>query len=277
MKRVLFKIAKEFGKLICRYRNTLFSQFLIQIVEIIRNNSENVNFNSKSNGEEQYLKKISGLDFKVILDVGANIGEWSLIARKVWPYSKIYSFEILPKHWDIFNKSVTNDSNIILNNFGLSNFEGNVDVYYNDRDESDVSATIYPQFLIDFEKNYYNSKVICAVKKGTDFLNDNNLMIVDLMKIDVEGHEMKVIEGFGDSIRNVRLIQFEYGVYNITSRDLLCDFFQYLNKFDFIIGKIYPKYIDFFKYTYIKENFMGGNYIAVNKNDKELIQLFSKF
>ena len=78
------------------------------------------------------------------------------------------------------------------------------------------------------ERDYYDSKTICTVKKGETFLLENKIQNVDLLKIDVEGHELKVIKGFGDHIKNVRLIQFEYGVYNITSKDLLWDFFSYL-------------------------------------------------
>lgn len=275
--RVLFKIAKEFGRFICRHRNTRLCQLLIRITEILRNSSENVNFDAKSNGEERYLRKISALKFKTILDVGANIGQWALMAGKIWPDSKIYSFEILPKHWKAFNENISATTNITLNKFGLSDFEGNVEVFYNDKFDADASATIYPQFLIDSEKERYPSKIKCEVKKGSQFIIDNSLHRVDLLKIDVEGHELKVIKGFGDSIRKVRLIQFEYGVYNITSRDLLCDFFQYLNNYDFVIGKLYPRNVDFFDYTYFKENFMGGNYLAVNKKDEKLIKLLSEF
>jgi len=183
----------------------------------------------------------------------------------------------LPKHWNDFTERTRNLSNIKLNQFGLSDFEGTIEVHFNSRTEADSMATIYPQFIMDSEKEHYDSKCECMVKKGSDYVLENNILSVDLMKIDVEGHELKVIRGFGDFIRNIRLIQFEYGVYNITSRDLLCDFFDYLEKYNFIIGRLYPHFVDFFKYDYSKESFLGGNYIAVDKNDKDILMHLSKF
>jgi FkbM family methyltransferase len=277
MKRLLYKITKELGRLFSRHRKNLFSRLTMQICEIFRNNYENVNFDAKINGEERYLRKIAELNFKTILDAGANIGEWALLASNTWPSGMIFSFEILPKHWDLFAKNTSSNSNIVLNKYGLSDFDGKIEVHYNNTVIADCSATIYPQFLMESESNYYNSMQSCLVKKGSDFLFENDLKNIDLLKIDVEGHELKVIKGFGNAIRNVRLIQFEYGVYNITSRDLLCDFFKYLESFDFIIGKLYPSYVDFFEYSYYKENFLGCNYLAVQKDDHELINHLSKF
>jgi FkbM family methyltransferase len=277
MKRVLFKIFKVSGQFICRHHNNWISKLLIQFNDVFRNNIENVNFDSKTNGEERYLGKISGLNFKTIFDVGANTGEWSLLADNKLPKSKIYSFEILPKHWTDFLENTCTFSNIVLNRFGLSDFDGTLDVHYNDKGRTDSMATIYPQFIMESERNYYDSKKTCEVKKGSTYLMENNLHKVDLLKIDVEGHELKVIKGFGYFIKNIRLIQFEYGVYNITSKDLLSDFFDHLGKFNFQIGRLYPHYVDFFIYDYSKESFIGGNYIAVNKNDEEMITLLSRF
>lgn len=276
MGRLTEKVCKETGKHLSRHRNSFLSRYIFKSITVLRNNIENVNFDQKTNGEERYLKKLSNLNFNVILDVGANIGEWVLCANEIFPESKIHSFEILPKHWNDFAERTRNLSNIKLNQFGLSDFEGTIEVHFNSRTETDSMATIYPQFIMDSEKEYYDSKCECIVKKGSDYVLWNNILSVDLMKIDVEGHELKVIRGFGDFIRNIRLIQFEYGVYNITSRDLLCDFFEYLEKYNFLIGRLYPRFVDFFKYDYSKESFLGGNYIAVNKNDTNILMQLSK-
>ena len=38
------------------------------------------------------------------------------------------------------------------------------------------------------------------------------------------------------------------------------------------MGKIYPKYVDFFDYNFTKEDFRGSNYIAVKKSEVEFIK-----
>ena len=41
---------------------------------------------------------------------------------------------------------------------------------------------------------------------------------IDFVKIDVEGHELEVLEGFGNLIKITKLIQFEFGGCNIDTR-----------------------------------------------------------
>lgn len=274
--RVRNKILKECGKFLSRHYRTSLTQNILTGIIILRNNIENVNFNQKDNGELKYLKRLKNLNFKIIFDVGANVGEWSLMAYTIWPESRIHAFEILPKHWNIYQNNLKCCPSVILNRYGLSDITGTVKVYSNGS-ETDTQATIYPQYIIESHKALYNSVCECQVIRGDEYVYEKDIGSIDLLKIDVEGHELKVIKGFGNFIAMVRCIQFEFGVFNITSKDLLCDFFQYLERYDFIIGRLYPGFVKFFSYDYFKEDLAGGNYVAVNKNDKELISLLSRF
>ena len=82
-------------------------------------------------------------------------------------------------------------------------------------------------------------------------------------------------KGFSEKLRSIKIIQFEYGIFNIASRDLLLDFFTVLSSEGFIIGKVYPSYVDFFDYHFSREDFGGNNYIAIQKSETELISLLS--
>jgi hypothetical protein len=66
-------------------------------------------------------------------------------------------------------------------------------------------------------------------------------------------------------------------IFNISSRDLLYDLFYYLKNNGFVVGKIYPRYVDFFDYHFEKENFMGNNYLAVSANETVLINELKRF
>ena len=52
----------------------------------------------------------------------------------------------------------------------------------------------------------------CQCITGLDYCNINNINKIDFLKIDVEGMETRVLRGFGDILKNVKYIQFEYGI-----------------------------------------------------------------
>ena len=75
----------------------------------------------------------------------------------------------------------------------------------------------------------------------------------------------------GSHLKSIRLIQFEYGIFNISSKDLLIDYFNLLTPLGFKIGKIFPRGVEFFDYHFSREDFRGNNYVAVKEEEKSLI------
>ena len=138
------------------------------------------------------------------------------------------------------------------------------------------TATAFRLEGTNFHDDYYKEEVNCRVVKSIDYLTENHVDCVDFLKVDVEGMDLRVIKGFEGLIANVKVIQFEYGIFNIASHDLLYDFWRYLNQHDFIIGKIYPNCVNYFEYSFYHENFYGGNYLAVKKSEAELIKALSR-
>jgi hypothetical protein len=108
------------------------------------------------------------------------------------------------------------------------------------------------------------------VIKFEDFLKFDDIpkdlpKIIDYVKIDVEGNELKVLQGFGDIIKNVKLIQFEFGGCNIDTRTYFQDFWYFFkdNNFSlYIISQSGPVKIENYSEPY--EYFSTTNYIALN-------------
>jgi hypothetical protein len=99
--------------------------------------------------------------------------------------------------------------------------------------------------------------------KSDDKSNDNT--IIDYVKIDVEGHELDVLEGFGSIIDNVRIIQFEFGGANIDTRTFFQDFWYFFTDKNYSLYRISPiGVLPIRKYTELDEFFSTTNYIAVN-------------
>lgn len=134
---------------------------------------------------------------QIILDIGANTGVYSLIAKAVNPNAKVYAFEPVTR---IFNKLKTN---ISLNNFDIYPIEKAIS-------NSDGTAVIYDWptehiYTVTVNKNLQSSEtpvhiVKIETQKLDSFVKLNQIPKIDLIKIDVETHEPEVLEGFLDNL-----------------------------------------------------------------------------
>jgi len=170
-----------------------------------------------------FLDKICNKDeITHFLDIGANIGYYSLYFKKI---NNIFAFEPNKKNFlRLKENNELNNLNIKMYNFGLSNTNSDSEIWYTNKDKMGGSA-IYEKN--DPELNKYNYKDIIKekilTKKLDDIIDINNSKI--LIKIDVERHEKKVLEGMNKMIKQNNIImQIEIGY------DQKNEVFSYLNK-----------------------------------------------
>jgi FkbM family methyltransferase len=162
---------------------------------------EILNFRNYEDIDAKLLLKLAS-EANTILDIGANIGYYSMLIAKLNPNSSIHSFEPIP---DIFkelerNVKFNGYNNIILNNYGCSDSEKTFEFYY-DKEYSTKSSM---QDIIPSEKI---EKRICHLKKLDDYVKNHNLKI-DLIKCDVEGAELFVYQGGKEIISTQKPIIF---------------------------------------------------------------------
>jgi FkbM family methyltransferase len=191
------------------------------------------------------------------------------MARKFFPKATFHSFEIVPATFQMLLEITKSDPRIIPQNVGLSDQIGKISISYSSLDSTTATGQKIDEMR--YHEDWYDQSIECEVTTGREYLSQSKLGPVYLLKIDVEGMDFKVLKGFGDALNGVKAIQFEYGVFNISSSDLLVDFCALLNSHDFIVGQIYPKFVDFFDYHFSREDFKGHNYIAVKRDDHSLI------
>jgi FkbM family methyltransferase len=137
----------------------------------------------------------------LILDVGANTGTYALIAACVRPEARVIAFEPVRR---IFERL---ESNRDLNGFSihgvcaaLSDYTGTATIY----DPGDEHL-----YSISVNKNAYEasgtvSAVQIPVLRLDEFIEKNQLPRIDLLKVDVETHEMEVLRGYGRYLREHR-------------------------------------------------------------------------
>ena len=122
-----------------------------------------------------------------------------------------------------------------------------------------------------------NQKQTIALVRGDDFMRNQNIASVDFLKLDVEGAEYDALLGFETAIKNgaIKAVQFEYGYINISTKKLLIDYYTFFEANGYVLGKVFPKIVEFRKYHFKYEDFIGPNFIAVKKTETALIKMLS--
>lgn len=82
---------------------------------------ENVDYDPKTNGEETILRKLSAQNFSSVFDVGANFGNWTLMAKKYFPHAHVHCFEVVDTICEELQTSLEQVPDVTINNFGLLN------------------------------------------------------------------------------------------------------------------------------------------------------------
>lgn len=132
----------------------------------------------------------------IVLDIGANIGFYSIIfAKLVGNSGKVFSFEPYPFIADYLydNIELNNFTNIFVFKKAISDRNGLADFYIFPSGQ-DVYNSLGAKTRI--VENIYATKQIKVETITIDkFCEVNNLKKIDFIKIDVEGNEEKVLLG----------------------------------------------------------------------------------
>ena len=209
------------------------------------------NCDSKTNGEEKFFMNIQD-NINVIFDVGCRTeSEFIYFNGEVHYFDPVESFiENLKNQKNINKKSY-------FNNFGLGN--ENKELYY------------YPKYQSFYDRvnschiSDDSNKILLCIKKGIDYVDSKNIKNIDFLKIDTEGYELDVLQGFEDFLKNVKIIQFEYGGTFLDNNKKLIDVINYLQDKGFYNFSYLTSYGTEI-ITDFNDHYQYCNIVCINKN-----------
>ena len=170
-------------------------------------------FGKVLNFDDIYKKKLK-INNPIIFDVGANKGQSIERFRNNFKNAKIYSFEPNP---EIFKETITkyhNDKNIFLNNLALGDenckIPLNVTVnsgnssFYDLKKNTEWIKIRSKQFNTNPE-NFITKQIEVNCITLDNFCLDNKIENIDLLKIDTQGFEDKVLSGSLKQLENKKI------------------------------------------------------------------------
>ena len=187
---------------------------------------------------DEHIKGYLSYGFKInngdtIIDVGANIGVLGIRLSQNLQNINIYAFEPIPEIYNVLEKNSKTSSNPNFKTYmmGLSNISqelvftyypnspalstSNPEVWKNDKSNfiSAVQGSIanapkkfwwaklIPEFITPLIAKYLtqgSQKIKSLVIPLSDFINKEKIQKIDLLKIDCEGEELKILLGIND-------------------------------------------------------------------------------
>jgi FkbM family methyltransferase len=214
------------------------------------------------NGEYWLLNTLSSLNPKVVFDVGANVGLWTLGAVRNLRDVQVHAFEPIPATFERLCRQVESHTNVVPNNVALA-----------DRTMDQLEMWVPTNFAeaSAVRPEVGSGSTLVKATTGDLYMHQHGIDHIDILKLDVEGLEWEVLAGFAESLqaRTVEVLQFEYTTWQaVPTRRWLGDYVRLLESLDFSVGKLLSAKVDFHPYSLNDEQFPGGNYVAVRRGSK---------
>lgn len=190
--------------------------------------------NDRVSGEYNFISRVAKrFKHPVILDVGGNEGDYSALCKQLSPEAKIVAFEPHPKTFLRLAKRAK-ELRFEAINSAVSNIYGEVTLFDYASLEGSSHASLYSNVLSDF-RNSETSAIRVPALTLDGFLEENKIPHVHLLKIDAEGHELKILMGISNYLKvgQVDIIHFEFNEMNIVSKTFMKDFCDLLAGYSF--------------------------------------------
>jgi FkbM family methyltransferase len=144
-----------------------------------------------------------------IVDVGANRGQFALIARKIFPRAKIVSFEPLEEPAEIFKKIFGSDPDVILHAcaIGKAQMTAAIHVTRDDDSSSLLPITKAQSDLFPAATEKETRQVL--VYPLSQLIDPASVSSASLLKIDVQGYELNVLQGCEDILQKFSHVYVE--------------------------------------------------------------------
>jgi FkbM family methyltransferase len=202
---------------------------------------------------------------QIVFDVGANVGDYaSQVLERFESGVRIFAFEPSRRSFEHLSARLEGKDGVQLFNIGFGDNEEVVPLY--STGEASPLASVYDRPL-DHVGLSMTEREDVRITRLDDFCHEEGIAHIDLLKLDVEGHELKALQGAAGLIEagGIDFIQFEFGGANIDSRTYFRDFFELLHERFNLYRILGDGLAPIERYEEALEIFVTVNYLAESK------------
>jgi FkbM family methyltransferase len=201
-----------------------------------------------------------------IFDVGSNAGQFLklILAGIGTDQFQIHCFEPGKYTYQLLLDNVRPDDRIKLNNIGIGREKAQMQLHYDHPGSGGASLT---KRRVEHLGSVFSESETVEVDSIDHYCAENNIRSIDLLKLDIEGHEFDALQGAASMFERsaIHIVTFEFGGGNIDTRTYFQDFWYFFRQFKMKILRITPAgYLYRIEsYNEIDEQFRTTNFVAV--------------
>lgn len=183
-------------------------------------------------------------DCKTVVDIGANRGQFALIANHCFPTANIISFEPLPNPASIFQKIFPNSDYVRLHNVAIGPVSGESAMHLSARDDSSSLLPISSLQEKIFPGTGEVGEVVVRTATLDEIIAEKDIVAPALLKLDVQGFELDCLQGCESLLHKFKYIYCECSFMELYSgQKLAADVIEWLSCKGFRIKGMYnPAY-----------------------------------
>ena len=194
--------------------------------------------------EHKSALKLLG-DCKTVIDIGANRGQFALIARHCFKDANIISFEPLDGPASIFENLFMNDNHTKIHNFAIGQVQGEEIIHLSNRDDSSSLLPIGNEQASLFPETKEIGVKKIKVAPLSFFIDEKDISSPAILKIDVQGSELTVLKGCGVLLKKFKYLYVECSFIELyEGQSLAYEVIEFLGENDFNLCGVYNIFYD---------------------------------
>jgi FkbM family methyltransferase len=180
-----------------------------------------VDYMSLISREEAILTRFDPQPGDIVVDIGANLGRYTVIAaKKVRNEGSVISIEANPAIFDLLTKNIQLNelSNVIPLNYAVFSEKTKIKFFVNNDLRNNQYGTINSD-IDNFANKGLEQHVYIDANTVDSILSENSIKIQEVkwIKIDVEGAEFDVIKGSKELISNAKDLRIIVEIHNLSN------------------------------------------------------------
>jgi FkbM family methyltransferase len=171
----------------------------------------------------EHSRVLSGLDCRTVVDIGANRGQFALVARRCLPKTRVISFEPLPAAATKFRAVFSGDDQVTLHEVAIGPAPGNATIHISRRDDSSSLLPITSTQVALFPGTEEAATTTVRVAPLRQFILAPDILPPALLKLDVQGYELEALRGCEDMLGQFAFVYAECSFMELYAGQALAD------------------------------------------------------